>query len=127
MKTTELEQAILKSMLADGQLHPARMSVNFDIVTVKDREFTGVGFLTELTPSDELRLFGPGVNFRWGRVGARLNAASIETGYIVYVDDGYVTTVEGYTYGDQWPSSVEQFELYALEPGMELPTHQVTH
>ena len=41
---------------------------------------------------------------------------------LVFVDDGYVTTIEGYTYGDQWPDPVELIELYELEPGMELMT-----
>jgi hypothetical protein len=45
-----------------------------------------------------------------------------ETGYLVYIDDGYVTSVEGYTYGDEWPDQIEQVELYELKPGMELVT-----
>ena len=37
-------------------------------------------------------------------------------------DAGFVTTVEGYTYGDEWPKQIEQVELYELSPGMELMT-----
>ena len=78
--------------------------------------------MTDFERSEELKLFDDSVSLRWGKVGARLNADQIETGYLVYVDDGYVTTVEGYTYGDEWPGSVERIELYALEPGVELKT-----
>jgi hypothetical protein len=53
-------------------------------------------------------------------VKARLNASKLETGYVVYVDNGYLTTIEGYTYGDDWPESIGSFELYELKPGTEL-------
>jgi hypothetical protein len=109
-------------MLADRELKPVRSTVDFDAVRVSDREFTGAGFLTEFEQSEELKLFDDGVSLRWGKVGARLNASRLETGYLVYVDDGYVTTVEGYTYGDEWPNRVEQIELYELKSGMELMT-----
>lgn len=122
MKVTELEKTVISSMLADSEVNPIRSAVNFDAVTVSEREFTGAGFLTELERSEELKLFDDGVSLRWGKVGARLNVSKLETGYLVYVDDGYVTTVEGYTYGDEWPAQVEQIELYELKPGMELMT-----
>lgn len=122
MKTSALEKAVIGRMLSDRELRPARSTVDFDKVTVSSREHTGPGFLTEFEPTEELKLFEDGVSLRWGNVGARLNASRQETGYLVYVDDGYVTAVEGYTYGDDWPDQVEQIELYELKPGMELLT-----
>jgi hypothetical protein len=122
MRTTELEKAVIESMLADRELRPLRLTVNFDTVTVSDREFTGAGFLTEFERSQELKLFDDGVSLRWGKVGARLNASRIETAYLVYVDDGYLTSVEGYTYGDEWPSRIDRMELYELKLGMDLAT-----
>ncbi|HKY41321.1 MAG TPA: hypothetical protein VJN18_35555 [Polyangiaceae bacterium] len=122
MKATELEKLVIGNMLADHELKPVRSSVNFDAVLVSDRELTGVGFLTEFQRSEELKLFEADVSLRWGKIGARLNASKVETGYLVYVDDGYVTGVEGYTYGDEWPDQIEQIELYELKPGMELMT-----
>jgi len=120
MKTTELEKLVIERMLADSDLKPVKSTVNFDAIEAVDRELTGVGFLTDFGHSEEMRLFDGGVSLRWGKVGARLNSSKVETGYLVYVDDGYVTTVEGYTYGDEWPDKVEQIELYELKPGMEL-------
>lgn len=123
MKASELEKAVIERMLTDGELAPiSRSIINFNVVTVSDREFTGAGFLTEFERSEELKLFGLGVSLRWGKVGARLGASKVETGYLVYVDDGYITAIEGYTYGDEWPGQVEQMELYELMPGMELVT-----
>ncbi len=122
MKCTELERAVVESMLADRELPVLSRTVDFEAVNVRDRELTGAGFFTELEPSDCLRLFEGGVRLRWGKAGARLNASKVETGYLVYVDDGYVSTIEGYTYGDEWPNQIDTFELYELKPGMELQT-----
>lgn len=121
MKTTELERAVIRRILADPDLKHVRVTINFDTVTVSERDQNGAGFMTHFERSEELRLFDNGVSLRWGKVGARLNAYKLETGYLVYVDDGYVSTIEGYTYGEKWPDLVEQFELYELTSGMELP------
>ena len=122
MVATELEQLVIRNMFADQELKPVRSTVNFDAVVVGDRDLTGAGFLTEFQRRAELKLFGADVSLRLGKVGARLNAAKVETGYLVDVDGGYVTSVEGYTYGDEWPHRVEQIELYELEPRMKLIT-----
>ncbi len=120
MEPTNLEWAIVDRLLQDPELHPEKADVKRAEIDVIDREFTGVGFLTEFEPSEELKLFADGVTLRWGKVGARLNASKIETGYVVYVDNGYLTTIEGYTYGEEWPERIDSFELYELKPGMEL-------
>lgn len=122
MKISELEKAVIGSILADSELTPIKSTVNFDTVVVSDREFTGPGFMTEFERSEELKLFASGISLRWGNVGARLNASRLETGYLIYVDDGYVTAVEGYTYGDVWPDHVDRIELYELKLGVELRT-----
>lgn len=119
MEATALERDVVGELLKDIELSPAKSEVNFEKVRVIDREFTGVGFLTEFEPSQEVKLFADGVSLRWGKIGARLNAR-LETGYVLYVDNGYLTTIEGYTFGDDWPESITSFELYELKPGMEL-------
>lgn len=124
MAVTKLERAVVEWLLKDPQLHPLRAEVDFEKINVVARDFTGMGFLTHLEPSEETRLFEEGVALRWGQVGARLNTPKIETGYVVYVDNGYLRTLEGYTYGDDWPESIDSFELYELKFGSELPANE---
>ncbi|AKU92477.1 hypothetical protein [Vulgatibacter incomptus] len=120
MKATELEQKVIERMLADRGLNPLRSRVDFASVEVLDRWFSGVGFMAEFVDSEELQVFDAEVSLRWGDVGARLNSERIETGYLVYVDAGRVSTIEGYTYGDEWPEQVEKFELYEIRLGEPL-------
>jgi hypothetical protein len=120
MKITELEKIVIERMLVDRTLKPVKLAVDFDRVSIRDREFTGAGFLTEFERSEELKLFDDKTSLRWGKVGARLNASELETGYLIYVDDGFLTTIEGYTYGEEWPHQIEQIDLYELKAGEEL-------
>ena len=120
MKITELEKIVIERMLVDRTLKPLKLAVDFDRVSIRDREFTGAGFLTEFERSEELKLFDDKTSLRWGKVGARLNASELETGYLIYVDDGFLTTIEGYTYGEEWPHQIEQIDLYELKAGEEL-------
>src|SRR5258708_29951627 len=104
MKATELEKLVIGSMFLDPELQPIRSAATFEAVTVSDRQLTGAGFLTEFEPSEELRLFDASLSLRWGKVGARLNASKVETGYLVYVDGGCLNILEGYSYWGKWAS-----------------------
>lgn len=120
MKATDLEIAVLKMMLAHADPPASTAVLDPEAVKVIERAFTGIGVMTSLEQCEGLRLFDKGVALRWGEIGARLNADRLETGYVVYVDDGYVNTIEGYTYGRDWPREVDRFELYELKDGMVL-------
>jgi hypothetical protein len=119
MKANKLEQALIERMLTDANLKPLRRTVDFDAISIKYREFLRLGFFTEFESSDELRLFAPSISFRWGKLGARLGPTNVDTGYSVYVEDGYLVGIEGHTYGTQWPAEMDDFSLYELSNGMK--------
>jgi hypothetical protein len=122
MDVSELEMKVIERFLSDPNLTFLTPSLRWEATKVKDRSMTGAGFLTEFEHSEELKVLGNGVSLRWGKVGARLSSSKIETGYLVYVDDGYLTAVEGYTYGDEWPPDIDRIEMYELKEGQELKT-----
>ncbi len=112
MKLKSIEIAIINCLLSDKDVGLIKNSVDFDQIKVVSRDFTGPGFLTELRSNQKLKLFSDGVSKRWGKVGARLNSPGIETGYLLYIDNGYLTSIEGYTYGENWPDEIYEFEIY---------------
>jgi hypothetical protein len=113
MRVTELEQRVIEALLTDHTLTPIKRTLNFDAITVADRHFTGPGFMTTLAPSDDLKLFTSDISLCWSRVGATVNS-SVLTGYVVYVDRGWLNTIEGFVYApaEWWPGSIEQIELF---------------
>lgn len=116
MNLTNLERAVVERFLADSEVKPGGDRIDFDKIQATGREFNVAGFITDLERTEELRVCAPGASMRWGKVGAWLNTARTDTGYVVYVDDGYLTGVEGYTYGEEWPAEIMCFELHDLKP-----------
>jgi hypothetical protein len=117
-KLTALERAVLQRMLWEHALTPLRRTIPFDDVVVTERRHTGVGFFTDLAASEAVTLFTRGTSLRWGNVSARLNADRVDVGFVVFVDDGVVTTIEGHLWGgDEWPERVDEFEVYEMATG----------
>ena len=52
-------------------------------------------------------------SYKWGKLGAKLNG-TIDTGYLIYVDCGYLHALEGYTYAEEWPEDISEIETYIV-------------
>lgn len=115
LPTTSLEAAVIEQMLADPQCKPSRLPVApLVALEVEERSVTEVGFLTSFVRNTAAKLFGDSTSMRWGNLVGRLNC-EVDVDFVVYVDDGYLTGVEGVTFGGEpWPSPVDQFELTAV-------------
>lgn len=103
-------------MFSDPTLVPSPRHVCGTQLTVLDRGLTGVGFITGFARTPETKLYEPPISTRWGKVLARLNRCT-GADFVVYVDDGHLTAVEGCTFGGEpWPDEITHFELRDL-PG----------
>lgn len=120
MMLNQLERAVLGRFIADPELPLTVWTMNCDAMRVTNRSLTGSGFLAEMDRSTATKLFAEDVSLRWGKIGALLNGSQIETGFVVYVDSGYITCIEGYAYDGVWPDLVDKFELYGLNLGSPL-------
>ena len=90
--------------------HPALplLRAQLDRATVTSREFTGVGFFTELeVPEDVPRApLGERVVFDGGPgegVGAEFEGLAHGAGFIVFIEQGRLKMLEGFTYDEPWP------------------------
>ncbi len=111
MKVNIIEEAVIRRFLQDHELPLLVSDVDFGHIEVAERNFTGMGFITEFMPSKDLKVLADGVSMRWGKSDARLNTSRMEAGFVVYVDDGILNAVEGFTYGGgDWPGTVDVIE-----------------
>lgn len=82
-----------------------------DSVGVSERNFSEVGFITEIKPHSRPLLLASRENFTGGDIHIKLNG-SIATGYVFYIKDGYLDAIEGHTYGgDLWPTTIHSFSV----------------
>jgi len=114
MRLNKLEKLLMQKFLEDESIKIAKINANFNLVDISDRELTGAGFLTQLKNCDELKVSATNRSFKWGKLGAKLNSEKIETGYLIYIENGYIDAIEGYTYGEDWPEEIDEIEMYDL-------------
>ena len=113
MKLNLLEKNIIKYFLEKNKSGVQYDEFFYSELVVLDREFSGVGFMTYLNRSDELKVASHDLSFKWGNVGAILNS-EIDTGYLLYIKGGYLAVIEGYTYDDDWPKEINSLDLYGV-------------
>ncbi len=112
MKINNIEREIIKCFFSrKGILVGDEF---FSSLIVEYRELSGVGFLTGLERSEQLKIGEGHETYKFGDLGAKINA-SIDTGYLIYVENGFLDAIEGYTYGDYWPDDISTIDFYTIQ------------
>jgi hypothetical protein len=79
---------------------------------VRSREFTGVGFFTNLTvPPDATRAPVGAQRVTLGDVAASMNGLAHGAGFVLFITDGMLDFLEGFTYDEPWPEIIGAFSL----------------
>jgi hypothetical protein len=105
-----LEKAVMQKLL-DGD-HPILVALRNQVVAakIKDRQFTGVGFFLHFEIDPKLALPG-NLNLEIGDVMGTLPGVEHGSGYILFIREGVLSMLEGFTYDDPWPESISDFHL----------------
>jgi hypothetical protein len=116
MTLSPLEQQVLEKLLAG--IHPLFPLLRDQLAKtmVTEREFTGVGFFTTLAVAPEVPRLSPSQSFAFGDVGATIPGLDAGAGFVLFIADGALHLLEGYSYDEPWPDSAESFELAYLNP-----------
>src|SRR5919106_967022 len=109
---SELEQAVMEAAL-EGD-HPVLEALRRQLRTsrVKERAETGAGFFVEfeidsrLPPAPTSRK-----DLHIGDVAASVKGLKHGAGFVIFVKDGYLKMLEGYSYDEPWPKQVKEFEV----------------
>jgi hypothetical protein len=124
---TILEKQVLEMLLRGQDEVLAILRRQAKQLEVTGREMTGVGFYAEfLVPPDVPRVPG-GLTFKLGDVNGTADNVSHGLGFLLYVKDGALSVLEGYTYDEPWPDDVRGLVLtYASKEGRKL-NFQTSH
>jgi hypothetical protein len=108
---TPLEKAVLDMMLEKPNEQIEIIRQQLAHAQVGRREFTGVGFFTRfLVPSDTaVRRDLPDMEI--GNIGAEFPGVQHGAGFVLFIRDGVITMLEGYTYDEPWPEQISEFSL----------------
>ena len=116
---TEFEREVLKEILA-GEGEPFE-SLRRQLAesSVKKRELSGTGFFTEIRVDRSVCLAADTKTARLqlGDVTAEIDGLEQGAGFVLFVVDGYLDLLEGFSYGEPWPKSIQGFSLAKTQPG----------
>jgi hypothetical protein len=112
---TDLERAVLGKMLAGENSELKILREQFSKANVATRKMTGSGFFTNLEiPATIPRLSRNGrVTIK--DVSANLPKLKHGAGFVIFVEDGALSCLEGFCYDESWPDSTASFELSYLQ------------
>ena len=132
LQLTDFERAVIMTILEPS--HPVMDALRKQLgaCVVTGREFTGVGFFTGLhvaldvpdapVTRDRLHL---------GDVSASLAGLNHDAGFVLWVTEGRLDTLEGFSYDESWPDRIEEWAVTPMTPtrgeGVESDPEQVAN
>src|SRR6266568_178399 len=118
MELTRLERAVLDMLLAGEHSMLEALRAQLAVCTLTSRDMSGVGFFTSLAvPPKAPRLPVRGRTRPFGDVLADFPGSGHGAWFLLYLEDGALAMLEGYTFADPWPADSSEFSLrYDSQP-----------
>jgi hypothetical protein len=109
-RMTPLEAEVLSKLLAGDDPILRTLREQLALARVTEREFTGVGFFTTFeVPASAPR--APCSGRAFGDVTARLDGLAHGAGFVLFLENGHLVMLEGYSYDEEWPDEITGFEV----------------
>ena len=105
----EIERAVLTKLLAGEHPLLERLRKQLANCRVTRREVTGAGFYAHLDVGDAP--VADEADLRLGDVVAEIDQMADGAGFVLYVEDGRLSMLEGYGYDDPWPRTIGGYAL----------------
>ena len=111
IQISKLEQKVLNMLLAEEGEEFSILREQLIEASVSKREMTGVGFYTTYVIPEEARKLRGNQSIKFGDVEAEIFGLKNGAGFILYIENGYIHMLEGYSYEEPWPEEIVNFQL----------------
>jgi hypothetical protein len=111
MNLTSLEKAVLETMLEKPSEYSEAIKQQLAAVIVARRELTGVGFFTNFIVPTDVTVRRDLPNMELTGVVAEFPNLEHGAGFVLFIRDGVVRMLEGYTFDENWPNKTDEFKL----------------
>ena len=113
---SNFEMELINMLLAGEDDILSLLRKQFSHSMIRSKTNTGVGFYISFIVSEDMpRLFEelPTVKSRFcfGDVDAIIPGLRGGAGFLIWIVDGYFDQLEGYTFGEEWPSELSNYVL----------------
>lgn len=113
----KLEEKVMDLLLTGD--HPALhiLYEQWKKSAIKEVELTGAGFFISYEIQEGAPVLPGKPSFPFGDVEAELRGMKYPTGYVLFVENGKLKTLEGYITDDAWPDKTELIKVYYFGGG----------
>lgn len=109
-----LEQEVMNTLLRGDVLVLKMLLAQYEQCIVTSREQTGHGFFANFSVSSNVHRLGGKQNFNFGDVKAEIDGLEHGAGFVLFVQDGKLKMLEGFSYEETWPSDIGNFRIEYL-------------
>jgi hypothetical protein len=111
-----LETEVMAKVLRGEHPILATLRTQFAVATIRSRDFTGTGFMTEYSvPSGPPRVSGKD-RIVIGDVAGEVAGLPLGAGFLLFVRDGVLDALEGYSYDAVWGEDRQLLRTYYIHP-----------
>jgi hypothetical protein len=108
---TPLEKAVIYKLLSRDEEGFEILRRQLDASSVSKREFTGHGFYTTISLPSGIECPRRINSLKLYDVMAEIPELQYGAGFLLYIEQGSLQMLEGYCFGEQWPSEITTFKL----------------
>ena len=115
----ELERAVMNALLAGEDSRLVTLREQLSVADVAERAYTEAGFLTRFSvPGQAPRVAAP-IKSPIDDVCAELTGEEQPAGFLLWLQDGALQSLEGFSYAAKWPADAQLQRLFYVrtEPG----------
>jgi hypothetical protein len=118
---TPLERDVIATILRDP--HPAMDGLRDQLAVcrIKSRQFTGAGFYTDIVVPQALAVAGLD-RLTLTNVHAEIDGLEHGAGFALWIQDGMLDTLEGFTYVGPWPAQSDVYVVSVPPTGFQAGT-----
>jgi hypothetical protein len=120
----KVEAEVLGTLLRGDDPTLVVLREQYENAEVISRERTGVGFYTKWSVPANLPRLPRRPNFKLGQVSGSAANVRHGVGFVLFIKDGAIHMLEGYTFDEQWPERLEGLKL-AGDGGINDPSADI--
>lgn len=116
-KLNLLEKEIIEAILkCEDNKISEKLYKQYKFAEVMERKYTGVGFFTKFYIADSNEdIFLANESVQFGGIHAEIKGLKNGAGFVLFVKDGKIKSLEGHTYNESWPTNAQISKIFVVQ------------
>lgn len=110
-KLESIDHKVLQKLLSGDHEALAVLRQQAKKAKILSRRLTDVGFYTEFSIPPDAPLIQGNPSFKLGDVNGATANVQYGLGFLLHVNNGALSMLEGYTYDERWPEHIDDLAL----------------